>query len=62
MYQSQNDDSWTKANLMDKIPEQGDLIWIDTEPHVGIEEGGFDTRKGNIRRSMVVISRDDDNK
>ncbi|GHP13301.1 hypothetical protein YK48G_07260 [Lentilactobacillus fungorum] len=39
-------------------PKQGDLIFIDAEPHVGHEEGGHDPINGNIRRPMVVISND----
>ncbi|WP_125582235.1 type II toxin-antitoxin system PemK/MazF family toxin [Levilactobacillus cerevisiae] len=37
-------------------PKQGDLIFIDAEPHVGHEEGGHSPQTGNIRRPMVVIS------
>ncbi|BDR57140.1 type II toxin-antitoxin system PemK/MazF family toxin [Xylocopilactobacillus apis] len=35
------------------FPNQGDLIYIDAEPHAGREEGGHN---GNIRRLMVVLS------
>ena len=38
------------------MPKQGDLIFIDAEPHVGHEESGHDPQSGNIRRPMVVIS------
>lgn len=38
------------------IPKQGDLIFIDAEPHTGHEQGGHDPHHGNIRRPMVVIS------
>lgn len=37
-------------------PKQGNLIFIDAEPHVGHEEGGHDPKTGNIRRPMVVLS------
>lgn len=39
-------------------PKQGDLIYIDAEPHIGHEEGGHDPAAGNIKRPMVVISND----
>lgn len=35
---------------------QGDLIWIDAEPHAGREEGGHNPQRGNIRRPMIVLS------
>lgn len=38
------------------LPKQGDLVFIDAEPHAGHEEGGHNPAKGNIRRPMVVIS------
>lgn len=38
------------------VPKQGDLIFIDAEPHVGREEGGHSPQSENIRRPMVVIS------
>lgn len=38
------------------IPKQGDLIFIDAEPHAGHEEGGHSPEHGSIRRPMVVIS------
>lgn len=38
------------------FPHQGDLIWIDAEPHAGHEYGGHN--KNNIRRPMLVISSD----
>ncbi|GAF37852.1 type II toxin-antitoxin system PemK/MazF family toxin [Lentilactobacillus farraginis] len=40
------------------FPKQGDLIFIDAEPHAGREEGGHDPQKGNIRRPVVVLSND----
>lgn len=40
------------------MPKQGDLIFIDAEPHAGHEEGGHNPEKGNIRRPMVVLSND----
>ncbi|MFD1418900.1 type II toxin-antitoxin system PemK/MazF family toxin [Companilactobacillus keshanensis] len=36
--------------------EQGAIIYIDFEPHSGHEMGGHDSKNGNIRRPMVVIS------
>lgn len=39
-------------------PKQGDLIFIDAEPHAGHEEGGHNPQQGNIRRPMVIISND----
>jgi len=39
-------------------PKQGDLIYVDAEPHAGHEEAGRDKETGNIRRPMVVISND----
>jgi len=38
------------------IPKQGDLIWIDAEPHAGIEYGGHDPSSNNNRRPMLVVS------
>ena len=35
-------------------PQQGDLIWIDAEPHAGHEYGGHNAN--NIRRPMLVVS------
>lgn len=40
------------------IPHQGDLIWIDAEPHAGHEYGGHDNEQNNIRRPMLVVSAD----
>lgn len=37
-----------------KYPDQGDLIWIDAEPHAGHEYGGHSVE--NIRRPMLVMS------
>nr|SFZ88458.1 transcriptional modulator of MazE/toxin, MazF [Loigolactobacillus rennini] len=39
-------------------PKQGDLIFINAEPHAGREEGGHNPKRGNIRRPMVVLSND----
>jgi len=36
---------------------QGDLIFIDAEPHAGHEIGGHDLEKNNIRRPFLVMSR-----
>jgi len=38
------------------FPEQGDLIWIDAEPHAGHEYVGHRPENGNNRRPMLVIS------
>lgn len=38
------------------VVNQGDLIWIDAEPHAGHEQGGHDPENGNIRRPMIVLS------
>lgn len=40
-----------------RFPRQGDLVWIDAEPHAGHEYGGYDSET-NIRRPMLVISSD----
>lgn len=37
------------------FPKQGDLIWIDAEPHAGHEYGGHQPLT-NIRRPMLVTS------
>ncbi|KRL54367.1 type II toxin-antitoxin system PemK/MazF family toxin [Furfurilactobacillus rossiae] len=37
-------------------PEQGDIIFIDAEPHAGHETGGHDPRHGNIQRPLIVLS------
>ncbi|MDF7639938.1 type II toxin-antitoxin system PemK/MazF family toxin [Lactobacillus sp. ESL0791] len=39
-------------------PKQGDIIWIDAEPHSGREEGGHNSESGNVQRPAVVISND----
>ncbi|MFT8993452.1 MAG: type II toxin-antitoxin system PemK/MazF family toxin [Lentilactobacillus hilgardii] len=41
-----------------QFPKQGDLIWIDAEPHAGHEYGGHNPETNNIRRPMLVISSD----
>lgn len=46
------------GNKNEIAPKQGDLIWIDAEPHAGHEYGGHDKEKHNIRRPMLVISSD----
>lgn len=38
------------------IPQQGDLIWIDSEPHAGHEYGGHKSSAGNTFRPMLVVS------
>ncbi|MFC6288848.1 type II toxin-antitoxin system PemK/MazF family toxin [Levilactobacillus angrenensis] len=44
---------WVKK-MSGKYPDQGDLIWIDAEPHTGHEYG--DHNEKNIRRPMLVMS------
>lgn len=39
-----------------EIPKQGDLIWINSEPHAGHESGAHDAATGNTFRPMLVIS------
>lgn len=36
--------------------KQGQLYWVDAEPHAGHEEGGHSHLAGNIRRPVVVVS------
>jgi len=38
------------------VIDQGAIIYIDYEPHSGHEMGGHDSKRGNIRRPMIVIS------
>ncbi|MFD1550136.1 type II toxin-antitoxin system PemK/MazF family toxin [Levilactobacillus fuyuanensis] len=40
-----------------EYPKQGDLVWIDAEPHAGHEYGGHNAIS-NIRRPMLIISGD----
>ncbi len=40
------------------VVKQGDIIFIDAEPHAGEEQGGHDPDHGNIRRPAVVLSND----
>ncbi|MDO7803706.1 type II toxin-antitoxin system PemK/MazF family toxin [Lactiplantibacillus pentosus] len=47
-----------KMSGNETAPKQGDLIWIDAEPHAGHEYGGHDKTNHNIRRPMLVISSD----
>ncbi len=42
-------------NTMD-FPKQGDIIWLDFEPHAGREIGGHNPKNGNIRRPCIVVS------
>jgi Growth inhibitor len=42
-------------------PIQGDIIFIDAEPHAGHELGGHSVELTNIRRPMVVLSDSDYN-
>ncbi|WP_125591142.1 type II toxin-antitoxin system PemK/MazF family toxin [Companilactobacillus jidongensis] len=43
-------------------PIQGDIIYIDAEPHAGHEIGGHNSKNMNIRRPVVVLSDSDYNK
>lgn len=47
-----------RCNVAKVFPHQGDIIWIDAEPHAGREEGGHDPNGSNIQRPMIVLSRD----
>lgn len=38
------------------IPQQGDLIWIDSEPHAGNEYGGHNSDASNTFRPLLVVS------
>jgi len=38
--------------------KQGDIIFIDAEPHAGHEESGHNQEHGNIQRPLVVLSND----
>lgn len=50
---------WGKKMSGNEVaPKQGDLIWIDAEPHAGHEYGGHDQSADNIRRPMLVMSSD----
>ncbi|WP_317637429.1 type II toxin-antitoxin system PemK/MazF family toxin [Lactobacillus xylocopicola] len=42
----------------ESAPQQGDIVWIDAEPHAGHEYGGHNSTTGNIRRPLLVISSD----
>ena len=43
------------------FPRQGDIIYIDVEPHSGHEYGGHSPQTGNVRRPMIVLSSDEYN-
>lgn len=36
--------------------KQGQVYWVDVEPHAGREEGGHNAMTGNIRRPVIVVS------
>ncbi|WP_134644258.1 type II toxin-antitoxin system PemK/MazF family toxin [Weissella cibaria] len=36
--------------------KQGDIFWVDSEPHAGSEFGGHNAKANNIRRPVVVVS------
>lgn len=38
------------------MPKQGDLIWINSEPHAGHEYRAHDVSAGNTFRPMLVMS------
>lgn len=42
--------------MNEAVPEQGDLIWIDAEPHAGHEYGGHNADAKNTMRPMLVMS------
>ena len=42
-------------------PKQGDIVFVDAEPHLGKEYGGHNFNNGNIRRPLIVLSNDDYN-
>ncbi|WP_243682034.1 type II toxin-antitoxin system PemK/MazF family toxin [Lacticaseibacillus manihotivorans] len=44
-----------------QMPKQGDIIFIDSEPHAGKEFGGHDPEQNNTRRPMIVLSNTDYN-
>jgi mRNA interferase MazF len=37
---------------------QGNIFWVDSEPHAGREFGGHNSKVNNIRRPVVVVSGD----
>lgn len=39
-----------------RVANQGDIIWIDSEPHSVHEFGGYDAQNDNIRRPLLVVS------
>ncbi|WP_390407309.1 type II toxin-antitoxin system PemK/MazF family toxin [Lacticaseibacillus jixiensis] len=44
-----------------RMPKQGDIIFIDAEPHAGKEFGGHNPETNNNRRPMIVLSNSDYN-
>lgn len=38
------------------LPNKGDIVIVDAEPHAGHEMGGHDPSTNNIRRHYVVMS------
>ena len=44
------------------VPRQGDIVFIDAEPHAGREEGGHNPATGNVQRPLIVLSNNDYNK
>ncbi|WEV37620.1 type II toxin-antitoxin system PemK/MazF family toxin [Lactobacillus sp. ESL0677] len=44
--------------MVNSFPKQGDLVFMDAEPHSGSEIGGHLPEKGNIRRPFLILSRD----
>ena len=44
-----------------RSPKQGDIIYIDAEPHAGKEFGGHNPEQKYTRRPMIVLSNTDYN-
>lgn len=42
--------------MINDIPQQGDLIWIDSEPHAGHEYGGHNPASNKTFRPLLVVS------
>ena len=47
--------------MTQNTPKQGDIVFVDAEPHLGKEYGGHNLNAGNIRRPLIVLSNDDYN-
>lgn len=42
--------------VKNQYPRQGDIIYIDLEPHFGHEYGGYEPNLGNVQCPMIVLS------